>query len=402
MSDRLFLEILKTALRGGKMPCDTKISCEDMDEIIRLAELHKVLPMIFDSVYPVCPYDEATQEALRRRVRLIVMQQTLRTQRFLELYKKLQLDGLEPVVVKGIICRSLYPAPDFRPSADEDLFIFPKDSELYEKALAESGFRQQEKRSESYYETSYFSDDGFHLEVHTSLFSTEIEYFDVFNIVFDGAQNRAVYTQLDSVNIRTLSPTDNLLFLILHSLKHFVHSGVGIRQVCDIILFAESFGEDIDWTRVVSVLKGLGAENYTAGLFGIGERHLGLDVNKSRYPQELQGLCTDDEILLRDILCAGIYGGSTMSRRHSGGITLSAVQGDKNSLAHRLFPSGKSLDSRFEYAKKNPLLLPVAWVHRLMKYMTEVDKSSENTPAESLRTGRERIELLRGLGLLPE
>ncbi len=402
MTDKLFLEILKTALRGGQMPCNMQISCEDMDEIIRLSELHKVLPMIFDSVYPVCPYDEAMQEGLRRRVRLMVMQQTLRTQRFLELYKKLQLDGLEPVVVKGIICRSLYHNPDFRPSADEDLLISSDSSELYDKALTGLGFRQQEKRSESYYETSYFSDDGMHLEVHTSLFSTEIEYFHMFNTVFEGAQDRAVYTEIDSVNIRTLSPTDNLLFLILHSLKHFVHSGVGIRQVCDIIMFAENYGEEIDWTRAVSELKKIGAERFAAGLFCIGEKYLGFHKSKSRYPQELQELYTENEILLGDILCAGVYGSSSMSRRHSGGITMSAVQGDNNSLAHRLFPSGKNLDSRFEYAKKNSLLLPVAWVHRIMKYMTEVDKKGENTPSETLRTGRERIELLRGLGLLPE
>ena len=33
MAERLFLEILKTALRAGQMPHDTKISCEDMDKI---------------------------------------------------------------------------------------------------------------------------------------------------------------------------------------------------------------------------------------------------------------------------------------------------------------------------------------------------------------------------------
>lgn len=402
MAERLFLEILKTALRGGQMPHDTKISCEDMDKIIRFSELHKLLPMIYNCVYAVCPYDDMVQEVLRRRVRLMIMQQTLRTQRFLELYKDLQHEGLEPVVVKGIICRNMYPNPDFRPSADEDLLISDKKSEAYDKAFKRLGFRQQEKRSENYYETSYFSDDGFHLEVHTSLFSTEIGYFDEFNKVFEGAIDRGIYTEADSVRVLTLSPTDNLLFLILHSLKHFVHSGVGIRQVCDIIMFAEHFGEELDWTRIVSVLKSLGAEGYTSGLFDIGTKYLGFDVIKSRYPDTLKSRCADCEVLLTDILCAGVYGSSSMSRRHSGGFTLSAVQGEKSSLASRLFPSSESLDSRFLYAKKKPVLLPVAWVHRLTRYMTEVDKKSGNTPTESIRTGRERIELLKRLGLLPE
>ena len=91
-----------------------------------------------------------------------------------------------------------------------------------------------------------------------------------------------------------------------------------------------------------------------------------------------------------------------MSRRHSAGVTLDAVQGQKHSLAHRLFPVGDMLDSSYNYAKKNPMLLPAAWVHRIVKYMAEVGAQDDNTPSESLRTGKEWIELLRKLGLLPE
>lgn len=401
MTDRLFLNILKTALMGEKVPSDTQISCEDMNEIIRLAELHRVLPMIYDCVYSVCPYEQAQQEELRRRIRLMVLQQTVRTQAFLELYKKLHEQGLEPVVVKGIICRSLYPKADLRFSADEDLLITADESQIYHKALTEFGLRQQVKRSEDYYETSYFSDDGLHLEVHTSLFPADIGYFDEFNSIFAHATDSREYTEINSVRVRTLPATDHLIFLILHALKHFVHSGVGIRQVCDIIMLAQH-SDDIDWTRVSSVMSRLNAEGFAAGMFAIGKEYLGFDYELAGYPKKLSELCVDTELLLRDILCAGVYGGSSMSRRHSAGITFDAVKGQRHSLARRLFPVGDGLDARYNYAKKNPMLLPVAWVHRIVKYMEQVGTQDNNTPSESLRTGKERIELLRKLGLLPE
>lgn len=35
-----------------------------------------------------------------------------------------------------------------------------------------------------------------------------------------------------------MNASDHLFYLICHALKHFYHSGFGIRQVCDILLFA--------------------------------------------------------------------------------------------------------------------------------------------------------------------
>lgn len=402
MAETLFLQILKTALRGEKLPCDSEISSDDMDYIVRLSELHRVLPLVFDCVYPVCPYEESRQAELRRRTKLLVMQQTVRTEAFLNLYRELQKKGLEPVVVKGIICRSIYPNPDFRFSADEDMLILSEESAVYDEALRSLLLRPQQKRSESYYETSYFSDEGLHIEVHTSLFSTEISYFDEFNSIFENLQGKTDYIQIEDVKIRTLTPTYHLLFLILHALKHFVHSGVGIRQVCDMIMTAQHYGKEIDWDVLVKELEKIGAEGFAAGVFAIGEKYLGFDMNSCGYPEKLKELDIDEKVLLRDILCAGVYGGATMSRRHSGGVTLSAVEGEKSGLAHRLFPKRENLDSRYDYAKKNPLLLPAAWIHRIINYMGEVDAKEGNTPSEAIRTGKLRISLLKELGILPE
>ena len=54
------------------------------------------------------------------------MIQARKTEEFLALYKRLLEAGLTPMVVKGIICRQLYPQPDSRCSGDEDVLI-PKD-----------------------------------------------------------------------------------------------------------------------------------------------------------------------------------------------------------------------------------------------------------------------------------
>ena len=113
-----------------------------------------------------------------------------------------------------------------------------------------------------------------------------------------------------------------------------------------------------------------------------------------------------EEALLADILSAGVYGGSDMSRKHSSKITLEAVsaqnRGDNAShgLLKSVFPSARELESRYPYLKSKPLLLPLAWTDRLINYQKELARSRANSPAESIRIGNTRLELLRKYGIL--
>ena len=60
-----------------------------------------------------------------------------------------------------------------------------------------------------------------------------------------------------------------------------------------------------------------------------------------------------------------------------------------------MFPSAKSLESRYPYLKKYPYLLPVAWFSRIAKYGKEQKGNANNSAMESLKIGSERVELLR-------
>jgi hypothetical protein len=105
--------------------------------------------------------------------------------------------------------------------------------------------------------------------------------------------------------------------------------------------------------------------------------------------------------MLEDLLSAGVFGGATMSRRHSSNMTLGAVSDDKKgkkakaSLKSALFPAAKSLENRYPYLKKYPFLLPFAWLSRILTYLTKKNKAAGDSAAESVKIGSERVELLR-------
>ena len=69
-------------------------------------------------------------------------------------------------------------------------------------------------------------------------------------------------------------------------------------------------------------------------------------------------------------------------------------------LRKALLPSAKKLSGRYPWLEKRPWLLPAAWAARIGTYLKTRGKYGEQSPAASLRIGKERVELLRAYGVI--
>lgn len=396
--NEIFLQILKAALQGKQLTDSDDLAKEEWQKIIALAEIHSVLPLIYQAVY-THPVLKALPE-LRNKVRRLVMLQTMKTVEFLQVNQVLREAGMTPVIVKGLICRNLYPQPDLRLSSDEDILIPTEQYEKCHECLLKQGMytATEDSQREKDYEVPYHKKDGvLYIELHKNLFPPEADVYGDWNRFFKDSIENSI--EIDGV--RTLCHTDHIFYLICHAFKHFLHSGFGIRQVCDIVMFANAYGAEIDWNKVYHNCCEIHAEVFTAALFRIGKNYLVFDEEKSCYPSYWMEITVDESAMLEDLLSSGVYGGSTMSRKHSSNMTLEAVSADKQgkksglSLKKSLFPSAKSLETRYPYLKKYPYLLPVAWFSRIVKYGKEQKGNTNNSAIESLKIGSERVELLR-------
>ena len=106
----------------------------------------------------------------------------------------------------------------------------------------------------------------------------------------------------------------------------------------------------------------------------------------------------DFEDLLTDIWDAGVFGKSSQERLHSSTITLSAAEG-KKSLRSTLFPSLKSMQQKYQYLKKVPILLPVAWCSRVLQYVFD---KKEGSAKAAIEIGNQRVRLLQKYGIIEE
>lgn len=405
-----FLNILKNALLGRRLMDAPDLTPEQWDHMAQLASQHKLVPLFYDTICGL-PQLEGTEllSRLRLQSRQQIVLQTQKSYDFLNVYQMLRQSGVTPIVVKGIVCRSLYPQPDHRPSADEDLLIDPSQfaicHEVFERfdLHTEVGDLQLEKD----YEIPYRSmRSPLYVELHRSLFPSESEAYGDLNDFFADALSMAEQVQIDGVSVATLAPTDHLFYLIVHALKHFLHSGFGIRQVCDIVLFANAYGCRIDWNRLLAQCVAIRAEYFAAAIFRIGKNYLVFDSEKACYPASWAELQVEEEALLQDILCGGVYGSSSKSRQHSSNITLDAVVANKqkrktgNPLLVTLFPPARKLKGRYPWLEKNPWLLPAAWIDRIFRYGMETRRNSDNNAEAALKIGNERIELLKKYGII--
>lgn len=401
------LEALKCFLEGEKVQWESGISGEEWGELFDLAIQHQILPMVYEAVY-ACPafgsMPDNQKDYIKHRMIQQVMVQGRKTAEFLALYSRLLEKSLTPIVVKGIICREMYREPDYRASGDEDVLIPPEQFTLCDQVFRENAmdYLEPEKDPEKEGEVPYYKKGGLlHIELHKELFPAQSEAYGELNEMFRNVFQRKIQTEIQGIPVYTMGHTDHLLYLILHAFKHFLHSGFGIRQVCDIVIYANIYGSEIDWEYLYQACQKIRGENFTAALFHIGEKYLNFDKEQAHYPAVWQEEEADGEALLDDLLQGGVFGDSSLSRKHSSNMTLAAVTDEKKgkkakaSLASSLFPDKEYMAGKYTYLEKYPFLLPAAWGSRILNYMKETKGTKNNDAKESIAIGNQRVELLK-------
>jgi glycopeptide antibiotics resistance protein len=385
-----FLHIAKAAVSGGDLPAE-KV---DWPAIFTLANQQKLLPIVFEAVrkMPAAVENAALFAAVKQQVIAQVLHQTMRASEFSGLYQKLRAAGLHPVVVKGQLCSRLYPLKDHRISADDDLLIPDGEFMACHEQLLANGLTTGTPTDElaTADEVSYTKDGSpLYIELHRHLFDSAEDAHDELNHFF------ADLNPVEIDGFLAMPPHEHLLYLLLHAYKHFVRSGIGLRQFCDIGLWAREYHDEIDWQRLHEQCESVHAATFAAASFRIARDYLGIDFDLPM-PWDAS---IDVEPLLHDTLCGGVYGSNDLTRLHSSTVTLNAVKasrtGEKSSVLRTVFPKREYLEHRYPYLKKRPYLLPVAWVQRIAHYAGEKQSGADSSASGSIKLARERIELMK-------
>lgn len=379
---------LITLLKDARLNHTSESIKLDYQKLFDLANQHQISALIYNQIYNFDDFPEEIKQRWKRDALKINAFQTRKTMKILQVYRQFLKQGLKVLIVKGLVCRSLYPQPDNRQSNDEDLYVQKEEYEAVKDILLENNFTVVSENGD----VTTFIDpsSGLSIELHTALFSLESKAYGNYQRYFDCAFDECIVHKIEGVDVYSLEYTQHLLFLILHFVKHFFHGGVGIRQVVDIVMYSEAYGGKVNWDKLYDILKDLNIYILITNLVALAHDYLEFDYTKIKVPDDINK--SDYQDLFDDIMDAGIFGQSSSERIHSATITLNTISDGKTSVLKSIFPSLKEMQGKYKYLNKYPILLPIAYLSRIANY--KKNNSSKNSQ-KTIEVGKQRIGLLK-------
>lgn len=384
MSERqAVLLALKSYYRGiDQTEYDTE---SDWKTVTEISKRHKLFPIVF------CQYRDAvsglvdgnTFLKMKNEVMSATVTQITNDIQLFKICEKLDSAGIAYSVCKGAVCRAMFSQPDYRISCDEDILVERNDFPNAERVFCENGYEQIRKNNIE----TVFVKNSFEVEIQKH-FVGYFEKFDRINeIIYDGVK-RGFYIEYSGKKLRTLPPDCNFLLLSLHFFKHFIRGGIGLRQLMDIVKFADVNKAEIDFDYCFGVLKEISADKLIKTVLKIGNRYFDTDF-------EVDIDDADAEALLDDVFSSGAYGNSEAEREHSGAVTQKMVLNggglmrtlrdvalpDKRSVARRA-PEVDSDGKLFKYRAK-----------RLINGLVQKNKY------EALKISLKRQKLMKKMGI---
>ena len=307
------------------------------------------------------------------------------------------------MLLKGMVIRKYYPAPELREMADNDILFDNKYSKEVYDFMTARGYKSDDYNKG--YHDEYLKPPAYNFEMHRQLVSSKerpkwYEYYkDVKSILINDANGK---------NQFYFSDNDFYVYFIVHTYKHFLNSGMGLRTVLDVYLYLNNLQDKLDFDYIEEQLKKLDAydfeqtfrslafkmfgENAKEGNAAADELQDSFDAKEQDMLRESFDAKKQDKLcgsfdakeqdkwwnsfddkehdMLSYILDAGTYGNLENSVAHKMGYT----KGEKKNASdkakyifRRLFPSMDTIEEFFPFFYKHKWAIPFLYIYRIGK-----------------------------------
>ena len=311
------------------------------------------------------------------------------------------------MLLKGMVIRKYYPAPELREMADNDILFDNKYSKEVYDFMTARGYKSDDYNKG--YHDEYLKPPAYNFEMHRQLVSSKerpkwYEYYkDVKSILINDANGK---------NQFYFSDNDFYVYFIVHTYKHFLNSGMGLRTVLDVYLYLNNLQDKLDFDYIEEQLKKLDAYDFEQTFRSLAFKMFGENAKEGNAAaDELQDkwwnsfdakeqdmlresfddkkqdkLCgsfdakeqdkwwnsfdAKEQEMLSYILDAGTYGNLENSVAHKMGYT----KGEKKKASdkakyifRRLFPSMDTIEEFFPFFYKHKWAIPFLYIYRIGK-----------------------------------
>lgn len=249
INQRHFLAFIRFALMGGEYPHGL-LTEANWQEQLKIAKKQTVSGMLHEAVLKL-PESHRPSAAIIAKLKGYVTyyedMNALLNKQTCEIFRVYKEMGYHPILLKGQGASVHYPKPSIRVFGDIDVFVPDGDDRL--KAWIEEQADKimiDPRRSHVF----AFSWHGVTIENHFCLvrFYNKKLFANMESIVKEAALEEFYpdFVEINGKKIEVLPPTIGLLYHIVHFSRHLIVSGVGVRQLCDIMLHIHCLHDKID------------------------------------------------------------------------------------------------------------------------------------------------------------
>lgn len=407
-----FMDLIAASIQPENQKVIPEFSEQDLEELYEYAMRGKLLPVLYNTIQK--------QEHLKENIWMkkwkgasmnLLLRQYGIYNALRQLLKAAEERNIKLIVFKGCVLADLYPQYALRATSDTDLYVYPRDKEKAVQLLKDMGYEWDKEHSNPMVPVFVQKQSGHCVELHYCLWEDyEGRKMDILQeLQLDKEESLIQLKVCNGMQVTTLGYEEHLIYQIFHVIKHFVLQGVSIRYVVDITLYVNQYGKNIDWKIFWAKIEKLQYEKFCMGIFGLGIRYLGMEKAC------MEGKPVLEETVLAQMLLDFINKGKIMEEKEAGwqilGIMtpyLEGTEGYEESKWKRnmkiMFPRTSALAEDYGYAKNCALLLPVAWIHRGLKFGIKrlVRRKDWYSMGEKLDIVNHRLGLMKELGLVHE
>ena len=343
---REFINILKAAFSDKK----EKVSSDfDFEKAVQVAKKHNIAPILYyGAINCNIPQEEKHMQELHQLTLRSILVSERQTYEIEQIVKAFEAENIEYMPLKGTILKSLYPKAEMRTMGDADILI---KLEQYSKIQTIMERLQYTFKYESDHELVWTKPSLF-LELHKSIMTTyNRDFYGYFGTGWTSAQ------PIPNSTGYKMSEEDFYIFAFVHFTKHYRISGIGIKHLIDLWVYANAHPE-IKWEYVERELKTMHLSEFHA------------NIRKTIAVWFENAAETDiTDLITNVIFSSGQYGSvekAIINRALQNG-EKTATKMKANRVFHNVFPPYISMAKKYPVLNKMPVLLPFMWVVRFFE-----------------------------------
>ena len=402
----LLLQVINAALFGKKAP---DVAAEQLMPLVDESKAQAVYPLAFSIL------DRQLQEKLTDKQYNECSEEFFRyaiagTQNFAEhseLHELMTSNEMPYVAMKGLASAMYYPEPNLRSMGDVDFLVAKENVSQAGKLLESIGFKVDHGEE----------DDGIHIaytrppmsiwELHHSVNGIpNNEIGELIRAEMDKTIPTAESAEVDGSTCRLPDKLHHGLIMLLHTASHLTSEGVGLRHLCDWVVFASALS-DAEFREIFEKkLKSFGLWRFAQVLTLLGINYLGAPKRVWAL-QAVESRKVDDatlEGLMNDILSGGNFGTKDMNRYREIKYISDRSEGTvgKRGILRQGFKTmNEKVRRYYKTLGKHKALLPVGYLAEGGKYLGLLltgKRKSSNTK-QMFKEAAERKRIYSSLNL---